>query len=562
MADPRRRAIITMALDERELARGLDAARRKVRKFDDDEDKANKRRRGRRGGKDKGPGALALGAVTGAADAAANAIGSFVTGTVDDLLEFENGLSRLQIAAGKTAPQMAELRSSILAISKDTGIAPKAILAGAQSYIDLTGDVAGAEAAMRSFARTAQATGADVTDIATATAAMQQSMQLDPRDIEAALSGLHQQGKAGAVAIKDLAGELSSVLPRFAKFGGSGLQGISDIGAALQIARKGFGSASEAATGLEALMGALSLNADKFQAAGVKIFKTGKDGKKTFRSFVDIIDAIGKSRLMKDPTALTKAWGSKEAAQAFDMLVNNREELEKLYQAGLDAGAVQRDLDTRLQSSAGKIEKAMNAAKISLAEAFTPERIEAFANALGKATEWFAKLVGFADKLVSSLDVMDMSSKANQDLRAEKASYGLTHDDNGKALSREEAKKRIQAAARGEKAGGFNMVMADTPELRKQAAAIAAAKLGLTSTGQEDPWANNGPANPTSKSTVRPNSAEALAKAQADPDMLARLIAKHMGIELSKLKIILQTDSNTTAKTVANAPVNRQPAKR
>jgi TP901 family phage tail tape measure protein len=532
-----RRAMITIGLDDRELERDLAAARRKVRKGADDMNKPGRR--------DKGGKGFGFGAAAGVGIGVVDRVGDFISGTVDDLLVFENGLSRLQIASGKSNAEMAALRSSILDVSKATGIAAGDILVGNQTYIDLTGDVAGAEAAMSSFARIAQASGASVSDIATATAALKESMGLDPRDIEAAFSGLIQQGKAGAVSLKDLAGELSAVAPRFAKFGGSGLLGIADLGAALQVARKGFGSAGEAATGLEALMGALSMNAAKFEKANVKIFTKGKDGKKTFRGFVDIIDQIGKSKLVKDPTALAKAFGSKEAAQAFDMLSANRQELEKIYSAGLDAGAVQRDLDTRLAGPAGKIAIAMNAAKISVAEAFTPERIEKFAEALGKSAEWFAKIVGYADRLSDFI----VDDPFEGETAAKFASTGLTHTESGDQRSRADAQKLIQKAARGEEVDSFNMNAAQTPELRKRAAAIAASELGLMSDGSEDPWNRTGSG---------PVASEASSKAFVEQlgKRLELAIAKGMA---NAPPTTLKTESNTIAKTVNNAPANRQP---
>jgi TP901 family phage tail tape measure protein len=340
-----------------------------------------------------------------------------VMDAASDVRDFERGLVRFQIASNGTTAATDALRTSIAKVSTETGVARSEILAGAQTYVDLTGDVAGAQAAMRSFARIAQASGASVSDVSAAAAALQQSMKLDPGDIEAVFSGLIEQGKKGAVSLKDFAGELSAVAPRFAKFGGSGIQGIADLGAALQVVRQGFGSASEAATGLEALMGAMAQNAKKFEAAGVKIFTRSKDGTKTFRGFVDIVDAIGRSKLAKDPTALSKAFGSKEAAQAFDMLTRNRSLLDEIYQAGLKSDTVQRDLMTFTSSAAGRIDLAFNNMKVSIAEAFTPERIEKFASAMEHVADLVGSIADTVDAILpgSSSDKQTAVKAAIQD---------------------------------------------------------------------------------------------------------------------------------------------------
>lgn len=558
--DATRRAIITIGLDDRALARDLDAATRRVRKAGGEMDRTGRRVGSGAAGAGKGKGkGFGFGAAAGIGMKAFDSVTGLVTGVVGELYDFEKALVRTQIASGKSSAEMARTRASILAISRATGIAAGEILNGAQAYIDLTGDVAGAESAMTSFARIAQASGASVSDVATATAALKESMKLDSRDIEAAFSGLIQQGKAGAVSLRDLAGELSAVAPRFAKFGGSGLLGIADLGAALQIVRKGFGSASEAATGLEALMGALSLNADKFAAANVRIFKTGRDGKKEFRGFVDIIDSIARSRLAKDPTALTKAWGSKEAAQAFDMLVANRKELEKIYAAGQDAGAVQRDLSTYLGSAAGRMEASMNRMKVAIAEAMTPERIEKFARAAESVASAIEKIASI--DFFGAIDTKALLDKAREE-QGQSFATKLTHDRTGGPLSRNEAMEQIQAAARGEVPGtswaGRREWKDVDPSVRRRAAEVAAKQMGLSPTGEEFLPAGRDPWNQVPKAT---GPARSPAEVKAFVDELSRGLQRAVTEGLAAAKIELKTDSNTTARTVANAPINRQPAR-
>jgi TP901 family phage tail tape measure protein len=443
-------AIIAIKADPKALEKALASSRKSLRAFGNSVKKI--------GGKIWGGGKSALGSIGSGIGISA---GMGIAENINSIRDFERNLVRLQIAAGKTPAEMGKIRDSIMDVSKSTGIAAADILAGTQTYVDLTGDVEGATAAMTAFARISQASGSSVSDVATATAALRESMKLDPGDIEAAFSGLIMQGKAGAVSVKDFAGELASLAPQFAKFGGSGLLGIADLGAAFQVARKGFGSASEAATGLQNLMTALSRNADKFEKAGVKIFdKDPKTGAKRFRGFVDILDGISNSKLAKDPTLLTKAFGSVEAQQAFDMLRSNREELEKIYAAGQDAGAVQRDLDAFLQSSAGRTDVAMNNLKIAIAEAFTPERIKAFVDVIETAVSGISKLIDGLSKLWDKFDSDKQELDENPFLPKGEVSAGdsfamglvggttggvLAQDAQGRADAAERA--RLQAVA-------------------------------------------------------------------------------------------------------------------
>lgn len=331
-----------------------------------------------------------------------------LTDAAEGVRDFERGLVRFQITANKTPAAMNEMRDSIRAASRATGIGTSQILEGAQAYLDITGDVEGAGRAVGKFARIAQASDSQMGDIANAAAAMQDAMKISPDDLEAVFSGLINQGKAGAVTLKNMAGEFPSLLSKFARFGVTGKDGVVELGAMFQVVRKGFGSAEEASTGLQAMMAGTIKHADRFAKAGVQIFNVGKDGTKSLRPMSQIIDEIGHSQLAKDPQLLNKAFGRGEGEQAYQMLKGHVDMLRQMEEAGQDAGVVQRDLASFIESDAGRIDRAFNRVKVALAEIFTPERITSFTNAIegladrigtvadgvGKVGEAYGKLYG------------------------------------------------------------------------------------------------------------------------------------------------------------------------
>ena len=353
-----------------------------------------------------------------------------VTDQANQVRDFERSLVRYQIVANKTPAVMNEMRRSINEASKATGVDRAVVLAGAQAYLDITGDVEGASREMKEFARIAQASDSQMSDVATAAAAMQDSMKLDPSLFESTFSGLINQGKAGAVTLKDFAGELNSMLPQFARFGVIGREGVIQVGAMFQVVRKGFKDASEAGTGMMGLMKGLKLHADKFEKAGVKIFNVDKDGVKHFRHMSDILDDIGKSKLAKDPQMLAKAFGRGEGEQAYVMLASHVDMLREMERAGEDAGTVERDLNTFMISDAGRLDAAMNRLKVSIAEAFTPERITGFVNAVesladkmqpvidgvGKIGDAFGALYGVGQSIRGYLSGNDNSNPFKKDV--------------------------------------------------------------------------------------------------------------------------------------------------
>lgn len=331
---------------------------------------------------------------------AASMAGGFLVDQAKGVLDFNDALTRLQITAGNTPEEMKAYAQEVRKASDETGLGKDKILAAGAAYVALTGDMATAMTATSQWARVAQATNSSVDDIAKTAAAMSQNMKIGPEDMEATFAALAIQGKKGAIELKDLAAQLSTIAPQWAMFrGGTGVAGVKELGAALQIVKRGFGGdAGETVTGLQSLLNALVKNAKRFDKGGVKIFDIDpKTGVKTMKSVFEIVDSIGNSKLMKDPTKLEKAFGRVEAYRAFLQLKENKGALDDLVKASDDVGVIQRDLSTYMQSDAGRMTDAWTKAKNAIADAFTPQRIEAFVHAveeLAPKLEGIAKTVG------------------------------------------------------------------------------------------------------------------------------------------------------------------------
>lgn len=413
MADSKRNPKVELTLDKDRFDRGMDAASRKLRKFARDGARdlsaADKSTAAMFGDRMKSFGNKAA-AWTGGKLGAAGAVG-MAAGALgfDAAMDFEKSLTRYQIATDSTDASIAQMRESLSQLSRESGLNRSELLSGASAYVALTGDADGARASIATFAKVANATGASLADVAATGAALRDNLGIDPKDFEAGFSALHVQGKAGAVELRELATELAGVAPSFAAFkNGTGTDGLVEMGAALQVVRKGFGSTSQAATGLRSMMVAVQRNADKFARAGVRVFdRDPKTGRKALRDFSDIVDAIGSSKLAEDPSLLIDAFGSDEAKRAYDQLSKNRDLLDDLIGKSKDKGAIDRDAQKYLTSPAAKVSKVWNDLKLRIAEVFTPERIEQFAGALGKIVsttaeiisglEWIAALMGGTD---------------------------------------------------------------------------------------------------------------------------------------------------------------------
>lgn len=254
-----------------------------------------------------------LTSIVGLAAAVSGAIGA-----AKDFLNFDEALTDLDIAAAGALGSIADFRDQLLGVSTDTGVTKEKVLEVAAGFVRLTGDGKTATDAMDTFARVMKASGAQGDDVAGTAAAMAQAFGLTAKDFELGFSMMIRAGKAGSVELKQLATVLPELGGLFTQFaGGKGTQGLAELTAALQVVAVGTGgSADKAKTQVQALLSSFISNADKFKDKGIHIFD--KDGE--LKNFRDIIGEISRSKLAKDETALSKAFGSIEAFNAYIQL--------------------------------------------------------------------------------------------------------------------------------------------------------------------------------------------------------------------------------------------------
>jgi hypothetical protein len=327
------------------------------------------------------------------------------------VLKFEDTLNRLQIQAGATGPQIATVKREIDELSASTGISRNALLGGVEALVNLKGAAGFSTKQLEVLARAQLATGASMEDLAGLAFALDNSMKLkSPEELEKGLSAIIQAGKDGAVPLNQMSVLLQQISADFAKVNGVGVQGAADLAAAMQIARRGFGSAEQSATGLQSLMTALAKNADRLRKSGVQVFDTDPaTGVKRFRDLEGIIVDIQSSKLIKDPSKMIKALGRVEAQKAFDALSNNLDAFRDMAAAARESDAVQTDSAKRRQSDAFKIQKAFNDIRLAIASAFTPERIALFVKSMEKIAGFVGTLVDRLPTLVTAWAALKVS---------------------------------------------------------------------------------------------------------------------------------------------------------
>jgi hypothetical protein len=309
------------------------------------------------------------------------------------VLANEESLERLGIQAGISGKRLDEVRATAVATGREFGMSTADVLGAAAAIIDLEGASGFSAAKMRVLSKAAVATGADVKQLAGLAFSLNNAFGLEnAEDLEAMLSAVTAAGKQGSVPLAEMSTVLQQIGTKFARIAPQGKEGAAQLSAAIQVARKGFGSAAEVGTGIKAFVDQLDQSAPKLAAFGVKVFDVGKDGRKQLKPMTEIFDQLGKSQLIKDPFLMTQVFGSSEARQFINTLVQNRDQFNELAAAALSANDVQEDSQRFLASSAGRLKVATASARASLEAMVTPERLEKFVdivqNQLVPALDW------------------------------------------------------------------------------------------------------------------------------------------------------------------------------
>ncbi len=305
-----------------------------------------------------------------------------------DVMKFDEALVNLQISAGKSRGEMLKFNDQLQKVAASTGAQQDELIAGAQKYTELTGKFDEFAASLDVFAKAQVATGASMESLVGAAAALSSNLNVDPSQMLGALDAIAAQGKSGKIEIKDLAATLPGLTGQFAQFNTTGTKGTIELGAAMQIMARGFGSASETATGMSSLMTAFVKNSKELKSIGVDVFD--KNGKA--RDFADIMfQLIDKSK--GDPRVLQRVLGRTEAVQAIlPVMAAGREEFERFIALGGKGGTIMADFAEKEKSVGVQMAKA----KAQLTAAFNKALINnldvivAAFQAIVKALSWMA----------------------------------------------------------------------------------------------------------------------------------------------------------------------------
>ncbi|MBB92548.1 MAG: tail tape measure protein, partial [Magnetovibrio sp.] len=204
------------------------------------------------------------------------ATGAGGVGALRFLGNMDERLRGLAVQSNQPIARIDALKDKIYAVANapEIRINPAGLLDAVDKIVEKTGDLDLAEDNLRNIGLTMRAAGAEGRDVGATIADLSEKLKIKgAADMNRALDTWVNQGKAGAFTMENMAGSSERVNAAFGRLGRTGMQGVREVGAAMQVIRKGTGSAEQAATGIEALIRTLS-DAEKIKllkGAGIQL---------------------------------------------------------------------------------------------------------------------------------------------------------------------------------------------------------------------------------------------------------------------------------------------------
>lgn len=145
------------------------------------------------------------------------------------------------------------------------------------------------------MAKTATATRASMDDLGSVAIALNDNLGIGAAGLERSMNMLAYAGKRGQFELADMAKWLPQLTPQFAALGITGERAVAEIGASLQIARKGAGSNDEAANNFKNFLSKITAKdtLKSFESAGIDLQGSMKNlvgkGMTPMQAMLDII---------------------------------------------------------------------------------------------------------------------------------------------------------------------------------------------------------------------------------------------------------------------------------
>lgn len=201
-------------------------------------------------------------------------LGAPVAQAVRTSIDFKDQTNDIAITGGFDPAEEARLANVMRGAALKWNQTQSDVAKGTQVLI--AGGIASArelEAYAPIMAKTATATRASMDDLGSVAIALKDNLGIGAAGLERSMNMLAYAGKQGQFELADMAKWLPQLTPQFAALGITGERAVAEIGASLQIARRGAGSNDEAANNFKNFLSKITApeTLKSFKDAGIDL---------------------------------------------------------------------------------------------------------------------------------------------------------------------------------------------------------------------------------------------------------------------------------------------------
>lgn len=280
--------------------------------------------------------------------------------SVSQFAEVERKMTRIGITADASADQVKAATAKLRELAMATGLSFTSASDGLDTLVASGLSLQEAMAFLPSVLNTAQATGAEVSDVANTAMKASSALKITAGEMDKAFDIMVAGGKAGQFELKDMAAYIPGLANSFATLGYEGRDGLKMLIAVMQTLREDTGSAEAAATQAQNIFGKMysEETANRFKKFGIDLRKEMETaraaGKDALTAFVDLSKAAIKGDLSKLPLLFS----DQEFRLGMQSLITSPEALQKFIAAVNGPkveGTVLRDVGILLDQTQAKI---------------------------------------------------------------------------------------------------------------------------------------------------------------------------------------------------------------
>ncbi|MBO6181501.1 phage tail tape measure protein [bacterium] len=274
---------------------------------------------------------------------------------IPEAIELEHQLRELGNVGQLTAKQLEEMDKRLGSISKNTNQMRSEITEGLNVLVASGIDPEAALDYMDVIGRTATAAQADIVDISKTAFAVTDNLKVNVNDLGKTMDMLAQAGKEGRFELKDMSAAFPSLTAGASMLGMKGVPAVAQLGAALQVAMKGAGSAAEAATNFESFLQAVTspMAVNRFKEIyGIDLpaflNKALKEGKDPIEEMVVLINKLTNGDVFK----VSEIFRNKTDLNFLKPMMQNLDEYRRIKASALGAnGVMDEDFNHMLETT-------------------------------------------------------------------------------------------------------------------------------------------------------------------------------------------------------------------